>query len=160
MNLCLSSAVYTPRRLPKLWKKQQERDGDVSVDSDLERKLKLKIQRQEADAADDEFTLDSDLMSDILRVSNIKEEAVKQNELYGLLYFKVGPVGTEYTQQHKGVASDSIRGQACDPDSINFCLLFLKQRMVTYGTMQKFSRDDADFLARCWCHQAEHYFRI
>ena len=99
-------------------------------------------------------------MADILSVAHVKDAAIKQNELYGLRAFTVGPIGTEYTRVHKGVASDSIRGQAADADAINFCLLYLPQRMVTYGTMNKFSRDDADFLARCWSHRAEHYFWI
>ena len=134
--------------------------GDDEPKDSLERKQRIKVLRKESDAAEDEFTLDSDLMSDMLAVRHMKDSAVKQNELYGLRFFKVAPIGTDYTQKHKKVASDSIRGQATDVDSINFCLLFLPQRMVTYGTMVKFSRDNAYCLARVWCHKAEHLFNI
>ena len=112
------------------------------------------------EASDPEWQLDADLMSDLLAVHDMRKQVEDLNALYDLRYFGVEVTGTDYTLKHKNVASDFMKGVPKDADAVNFALLYLPQRTISFGTMKKFSKSDAEIMARAWAHRAEFFFKI
>ena len=49
--------------------------------------------------------------------------------------FKVEPIGTEYTWEHKKIGTDIVVCEAQHVDAKDLCRLFFKNRMVSYSTI-------------------------
>lgn len=143
--------------LEEWWaRKEKEFQNDATMNNDPDDDYPV----EGLEDREDDFLLHRDIVADMLEVDELRAQASERDKMYQLVYFKVAPRGTDCTWAAKHVASDGMRGEACHPDSINFCLLYLPQRSISYDTVNTFSVSDAEALARVWCMRAQHFFTI